>query len=224
MSRVLFDMDGVLVDVSRSYRIAIQRTVDFFTKQRIGLDEIQAYKNRGSLNNDWDLTECILREKGLDEDKEMIVAVFQEIYLGKNFDGLIQNENWLLNLKVLKILEGKYAMGIVTGRPRKEARYALRRFNVETFFPALITMDDIPDGKYKPHPCGIELAMEQLPGLGTYYIGDTVDDMIAARRANAIPIGVINPVGPKNTLKKLLKDHGAVCVLDDINDILEVLP
>jgi phosphoglycolate phosphatase-like HAD superfamily hydrolase len=124
---------------------------------------------------------------------------------------------------VLKMLEDKYAMGIVTGRPRIEARYALKRFNMESFFPVLITMDDIPDGKFKPHPFGIELAMAKLPGLKTYYIGDTVDDMIAAKEANAIPIGVINRAGRKNTLKKLLMDHGAVFVLDDINKILEVL-
>jgi HAD superfamily hydrolase (TIGR01548 family) len=223
MSRLLFDMDGVLVDVSLSYRMAVQKTVDFFSKQRIGFDEITIYKNRGRLNNDWDLTECILREKGIDIEKKKIISVFQGIYLGKNFDGLIQNEDWLLDVKVLKMLEDKYAMGIVTGRPRIEARYALKRFNMESFFPVLITMDDIPDGKFKPHPFGIELAMAKLPGLKTYYIGDTVDDMIAAKEANAIPIGVINRAGRKNTLKKLLMDHGAVFVLDDINKILEVL-
>lgn len=224
MNRILFDMDGVLVDVSRSYRITVQKTVELFAKQRIGLHEIQSYKNWGSLNNDWDLTECILKEKGITIEKEKIISVFQEIYLGNNFNGLIQNENWLLDLDVLKKIEEKYAIGIVTGRPRKEASYALRRFKVESFFPVLITMDDIPNGKHKSHPFGIELAMGKLPGLKTYYFGDTIDDMIAAREANAIPIGVINPAGSKNTLKKLLEDHGAVCVLDDINKILEVLP
>ena len=63
MKAALFDMDGVLVDVSKSYLVAIQKTVEFYLNMTVGLREIQKYKNRGGLNNDWDLTECILKEK-----------------------------------------------------------------------------------------------------------------------------------------------------------------
>ena len=33
---LVFDMDGVLVDVTESYRETIQRTVEHFTERRIG--------------------------------------------------------------------------------------------------------------------------------------------------------------------------------------------
>jgi HAD superfamily phosphatase len=70
MDLLIFDMDGVLIDVSRSYRETIQRTVQIYletclgakrgkgdpvTKQDIGL-----FKSAGGFNNDWDLTSGLL--------------------------------------------------------------------------------------------------------------------------------------------------------------------
>ena len=77
---VLFDMDGVLVDVSNSYRLAVKKTAAHFLNREISLDTIQQYKNRGGLNNDWDLTESILHDHGLKVDKEKIIRVFQQFY------------------------------------------------------------------------------------------------------------------------------------------------
>src|SRR3989338_2424146 len=54
---LIFDIDGVLVDVSKSYRAAIKQTVEHFTGKEITLEEIQALKNKGGYNNDWDAAE-----------------------------------------------------------------------------------------------------------------------------------------------------------------------
>ena len=43
---VLFDMDGVLVDVSNSYRLVVKKTVNHFLNREISLDTIQ---NRGCI-------------------------------------------------------------------------------------------------------------------------------------------------------------------------------
>jgi len=220
---VLFDMDGVLVDVFLSYRLTIKRAVEYFTDRKISFPQVQEYKNRGGVNNDWYLTESILKDYGKKIEMEKIIDVFQEIYLGENFNGLIRNEKWLLDIKVLEIIQKDFKLGIVTGRPKKEACYTLKRFGVENFFPVLITMDDLSPEKAKPEPFGIELALKQSKAHEAYYIGDTVDDIEAACRANIIPIGVV--FGNKNYEKQenLLLKSGAHRVLRDINDILEVL-
>ena len=44
---IVFDMDGVLVDVSESYRAAIQATVRHFTGVEPTNDDVQSWKNRG---------------------------------------------------------------------------------------------------------------------------------------------------------------------------------
>ena len=49
---IVFDMDGVLAEVTESYREAIVQTVEHFTTKRVGHDLIQQYKNAGGWNND----------------------------------------------------------------------------------------------------------------------------------------------------------------------------
>jgi len=62
---IVFDMDGVLIDVSRSYRETARRTARLFFRGAQGfeklpdplfsLTDLAALKQTGGLNNDWDL-------------------------------------------------------------------------------------------------------------------------------------------------------------------------
>ena len=63
---LVFDMDGVLVDVTESYRETIVRTVEHFTGKTISRDSIQDYKNQGGWNNDWVLSQKICRDLGVE--------------------------------------------------------------------------------------------------------------------------------------------------------------
>ena len=58
---LVFDMDGVLVDVTESYREAIRQTVQHFTGQEIGHERIQELKNAGGWTNDWALAHKIIQ-------------------------------------------------------------------------------------------------------------------------------------------------------------------
>ncbi len=64
-SLIVFDMDGVLTEVSESYREAIVQTVEHFTGKRITRDLIQQYKNQGGWNNDWALSQKIASDLGV---------------------------------------------------------------------------------------------------------------------------------------------------------------
>jgi len=223
MKGVLFDMDGVLVDVSGSYRLAVKKTVEFFLGHEISLSQIQEYKNKGGFNNDWDLTQKILKDYGVPKKKDVLKEIFQKNYLGNNFDGLIRNEKWMLKENVLKRISKNFELGIVTGRPRKEACYAVERFKMKTYFPVLIAMEDVPVHRAKPDPLGILMALKSLQKEEAFYVGDTVDDIKAAQRANAIPIGVACDPRCYEEQARLLFNHGAQWVLRDINDLWEVL-
>jgi HAD superfamily hydrolase (TIGR01548 family) len=64
-SLIVFDMDGVLVDVTNSYREAVRQTARLFFGRSHGsealpeplfaLEDLAEVKRRGGLNNDWDL-------------------------------------------------------------------------------------------------------------------------------------------------------------------------
>ncbi len=220
---ILFDMDGVLVDVSQSYRYAIKKTAEFFTGDEIQFSEIQQIKNRGGYNNDWDCTHAIISEHGKDAYHWEIVDKFQEFYLGKNFDGFIKNETLLIKPQVIESLFHRFKLGIVTGRPRKEAEFVLSRFEAENYFDVLIAMEDTPPGRGKPEPDGILLAMKKLKVKSAAYLGDTIDDMKAAVAAKVIPIGVLavsSAVEPRQ--EELLRSAGAEFILHDVNEILKL--
>ena len=71
MDLLIFDMDGVLIDVSKSYRKTIQRTIQIYLEGCLGFkkrgrrgwvtnNEISLFKTVGGFNNDWDLTSGLL--------------------------------------------------------------------------------------------------------------------------------------------------------------------
>ncbi|MBU0536526.1 MAG: histidinol-phosphate transaminase [Nanoarchaeota archaeon] len=229
---LLFDMDGVLADVSRSYRKAIKMTSEYFTGQEIKDKNIQEIKQEGGFNNDWVLTKELIKRKGKEVEFNKVKTKFQELYLGKNYDGLILNEKLVLSKNILKKLTGQYILGIVTGRPRDEAEFFLKNSGIKDLFSTAICKEDVGE-KEKPDPLGLVIAMERIgmkEGVGSirdaYYFGDAIDDMKTAVKAGLIPIGVIPPGIDSNdgkVLKTILINNGAKCVLEDINNIQEVL-
>ncbi|WP_327050964.1 TIGR01548 family HAD-type hydrolase [Halomicrococcus gelatinilyticus] len=55
---VVLDIDGVLVDVADSYRRAIVDAVDHVYGDTIPKADVQAFKDAGGFNNDWELTDA----------------------------------------------------------------------------------------------------------------------------------------------------------------------
>jgi HAD superfamily phosphatase len=218
---VLFDVDGVLVDVSASYRKAIQETVRFFADKPALPVEIQALKEMGGYNNDWDLTQTILQQRGKNLRREEIVQKFQELYLGsEGKKGCIENEKWLLPKKELITLHAEHCLGIVTGRPRFETTYVLKKFAVEGFFDVVVAMEDYPAEKSKPDPTPIRLALEKLGTREAVYVGDSVDDIAAAKSAGIRAFGCIPPGITAEPLGELLLRRGAEKVLGSIREII----
>jgi len=70
---VVLDVDGVLVEVSDSYRRAIVETLDYLYDDTIPKDAIQLFKDAGGFNNDWELTDAaalylLATDRGLSMD------------------------------------------------------------------------------------------------------------------------------------------------------------
>src|SRR3990167_674011 len=181
---LIFDIDGVLVDVSKSYRVAIKKTVEHFTGEETSLQDVHALKNMGGYNNDWDASEALIKSKGKNAGKQKIIGKFQDIYAE-----LMDNEPWLMDKRILESLSKRYKMAVFTGRIREEAEYVLKKNNARKYFDKIIAMEDVV--KRKPNPEGIIKLMNGFKDA--YYFGDMVDDMRAAASANIIGIGVLPP-------------------------------
>jgi histidinol-phosphate aminotransferase len=119
---VIFDMDGVLVDVSNSYRQAIKNTVEYVLKNAYQINlvvkpqDIESIKKIPGFNNDWDLSYELIRllsnktskndfKKYInkinrnDKDYKKIKKIFQSYYLGEKLYWEIYKEMPPLNIK-----------------------------------------------------------------------------------------------------------------------------
>lgn len=175
---VLFDIDSTLVDVSRSYLETIRRTAEKLSGRRVPFSVVKQVKAAKGMNNDWDATVEVLRRLGKKFSRREVVPLFQSIYFGKEGEGLIRRERPLASRALLKKI-GK-PVGVVTGRPRKEAKVALRLLGL----PAntlLIAMEDANRNKPSPEP--LLLAKRKLRASLPLYIGDSVDDRLSANSA-----------------------------------------
>jgi hypothetical protein len=64
----IFDVDGVLIDVTKSYHYSIKDTVDYFSQKDNNLKDLLDIKLTFGINNDWDasLAGIIYAKSGLD--------------------------------------------------------------------------------------------------------------------------------------------------------------
>lgn len=198
---ILFDMDGVLVDVSKSYRVAIEKTANWYFEKkgmtaRVSQKEVGAIKAISGFNNDWDATFAVVRAAingtGPEEAAPLsaeeksgslyseLQSQFQKFYL----NGLMQSEPPMVKDGTLKaIAESGMRIGIVTGRPRAEAEFAVKNNGWMGIFPAerIVALEDCEEEK--PSPAPLLLAMKKLGAKRAVYIGDTASDCAAAKAA-----------------------------------------
>jgi len=178
---IIFDMDGILVDVSKSYREAIRQTASYFLNRKVDKKEVDKIKNKIGMNNDWDTTYSFINNPKISYQK--VKSFFQKVYLGNSKrKGLIDNEPLLIPKQRLIKLKDKYKkLAIATGRPRSEAEYAIKKNNLQRIFDCIIAMEDVKNGKPSPE---ILFAVMKKTGLKkTIYIGDSPSDVAAAKNA-----------------------------------------
>ena len=216
---LIFDMDGVLVDVTESYRETIARTVEHFTARPVTRQQIQEFKNQGGWNDDWRLSHHMVTQAGIDVPFEQVRDHFQSLFHGNGTGGLMLRERWIARPGVLEELNRNFRFAVFTGRPKWEAELTLRRFAPNLVFSPILGMDEVVN--HKPAPDGLLLIRNA--GSKCYYIGDTVDDARSARAAQVPFIGVAAPSNPLYLdLVFLFQEQGAYAIVDDINYLGEV--
>lgn len=213
---LLFDMDGVLIDVSASYRQAIIDTAGSFGVA-VTPEAVAQAKSEGDANNDWDVAHRLIVSAGIDVSREDVIARFNVAYNGANgCAGLREREALLADLSLLARLAAKLPLAVVTGRPRAEARRALDRFQMDPYFRTIVCMEDAP---IKPDPAPVRLALARLGVSNAWLVGDTVDDVRAARGANVASLGIVAPGEDRVASRSTLMAAGAARIIRDLNEL-----
>lgn len=217
---VLFDLDGVLADVSCSYRECIVETARSFGVT-LTPEAVTAARMAGNATNDWELTRRLMAAAGVEVTLSDITARFQSRYLGADAEpGLRERERALVTAAQLRDLLRGRPCAVVTGRPRAEAEWFLARADLSHLITAVVALED---GPLKPDPAPVRQALRRLGVRTAWMVGDTPDDIRAARAANVVPLGVVAPEDDPATAARALKEAGAVRMLDHLTDLEEYL-
>jgi HAD superfamily hydrolase (TIGR01548 family) len=215
---LLMDMDGVLAEVSNSYRASILETCHKYGATSITFDVIGDWKAKGGCNNDWKLSLDLINsdpngQKGL--TLEQVTEAFEELYQGTaDRPGLADTETLIPSKAVLEELRKRASrVGIVTGRPFKDCQKFLKLHGLEDMVDACVCMEDGPP---KPDPFPVLECCKRLgvePSASVILVGDTPDDIRAAIAAGCKGVGVATPEAVEEQ-KKIGKpfDESKLCI------------
>ena len=186
---IIFDVDGVLVDVRGSFHRTLIQTLQHFTRKRVTSAEIHAWKNRGGFNDDWKLSHAWIQSLGFRNSYDGIKKKFQEIYWGDGNSGNVRHERWLLPKSTLKRLGKNSELAIFTGRIRHELHHTLDRNNLRPYFKKIVTVENVK--LPKPDPEGLLQILNGRDPQSAIYLGDNIDDAVAAKAAKVPFLGVL---------------------------------
>jgi HAD superfamily hydrolase (TIGR01548 family) len=196
---IIFDVDGVLVDVSGSFHRSTIQTVHHFTGKRVVISEIQKWKSKSGFNDDWKLSTAWIKSLGGNATYEEVKRQFMKFYWGDGVPGNVEREKWVVPMATLRRWSRRYELAIFTGRTRKELAHTLEKFRAEEMFQRVVTMDDIKN--LKPHPEGLLWILDGRDPGRAVYLGDNIDDALASQRAHVPFLGVL----PRNSRARRLR-------------------
>ncbi len=205
---LLLDMDGVLADVSGSYRQAIARTAASFGV-RLTRAQVSAAKREPDSNNDWEVTRRLIQRRGAAPSLAEVTRRFEALYQGEGTaasPGLRSAERLIPDRTLLARLAQRVKLAVVTGRPRADAAHFLKATGIDRFIATCVSMEDAPP---KPDPAPVRLALKRLGVRRAWFVGDAPDDMRAARAAGIVPVGFVAPGEAADEMKAALARAGA---------------
>jgi HAD superfamily phosphatase len=223
---VVFDVDGVLVDVHGSFHRSIVDTVRFFTGHRLKnvqvsamYDEIHNWKNRTGYNDDWRLTTDWIASLGEPVPYETVKEQFQKFYWGTNkIKGNVTREKWHVTRKRLERWAERANLALFTGRTLRELKHTLDAAHLNHAFQKIVTIDDVKKGK--PDPEGLLILLDGMAPEKALYLGDNMDDALSAQHAKVPFLGVLPHDSEAHRARsKRLRELGALAILDDVKDL-----
>ncbi|MDP5119265.1 MAG: TIGR01548 family HAD-type hydrolase [Prochlorococcaceae cyanobacterium MAG_34] len=211
---VVFDIDGVIRDVTGSHFRAMSDTVESLTNgcYRPTQESIDILLAEGNWNNDYEASrELILRfhesqgvpREEVNLDMQLLVDLFEQRYWGDELlkkdgyvegviDGYIDEEFLLIKRGYFdRLTQAGVLWGFFTGATRHSAKYVLED-RLGLTVPALFAVEDGPG---KPDPTGLLEVVRQLETLNkierplnVIFAGDTVADQKTIGRVKELDL------------------------------------
>ncbi|MHB0857393.1 MAG: HAD family hydrolase [Anaerolineae bacterium] len=190
---VLFDLDYTLVDASRGVLACVN-----YALERMALPEASADQVNQTIG--LPLDDAFTRLVGPQD--AAACAEFVRLFSEQADRVMLDHTVLLAHVAetVRTLYQQGYLLGSVTNKYHRRVAAVLAREDLEDCFGVLVGSDDVAHGK--PDPEGLRLAVRQLgvPLSSVLYVGDSVSDAEAARRAGMSFAAVLTGVTPRSTL------------------------
>lgn len=220
---LIFDVDGVLVDVRGTYWRSALDTVRFLTGKRVTYRELHRWKALPGNNDDWNMVANWVTSLGRPTTYEQAREAFNQFYWGTDGrPGNVRNEKLLVTPRQIERWARSYELNLFTGRTRQEFTYTFANWPGTAFFRKVVTMSDVE--RMKPHPEGLMKILEGRDPASALYLGDNIDDALAARGAKVPFIGIVAPgeYGYRERAARFRK-LGALALLSRATEVSELL-
>ncbi|MGI6368179.1 MAG: HAD family hydrolase [Anaerolineae bacterium] len=212
---ILFDLDGTLIESDDQWVASLARRLRFMTRicRRVNTTAVARW--------------LVMT---LETPSNYFLSLVEHLGLSTSFFGLTdrlrkarglatrgQSEAVPGSYALLEALRPDFKLAVVTTRARPEAKAFLEHCGIAGFFDIVVTRQDVL--RMKPHPEPVQLAARQLgvPTEVCLMVGDTVNDVLSARRAGAYALGVLSGFGMRRELER----SGADVILESAPEMLK---
>jgi phosphoglycolate phosphatase len=191
----LFDFEGTLVDFQWNLVEAVQETFAMLRVIGFPTERIQSRKYSALMNEATKI--AIELRRPPDEVREKIGAIYDRY----DEDALTR---WKLRPNARHFLSALKAMGIKTGLISNVGKIAMenafKKMELQRFFDIVVTRNDVK--ALKPSGEGINLALDRLRVTKdrSFFIGDSLDDIHAAKEAGLKVMIILGGENPKTDL------------------------
>ena len=222
---LIFDVDGVLVDVRGSYWLSGLQTVRFLTGKRVTWKELHEWKAKPGNNDDWNMVSSWATALGRPTTYQEARSAFEPFYWGRNGrPGNVRKEKFLITPLQIGRWAQRFELNLFTGRTRQEFSYTFDRWPAAHHFRRVVTMDDVQ--RKKPYPDGLLKILDKRDPTSSLYVGDNIDDALAARDAR-VPFVAILPQDAQDYRGRAarFRELGALALLPravDLNHFLSL--
>lgn len=176
---ILFDLDGTLIHTNDLIFESFKHTFNLY-KPDYELSEEELISFLGPTLKD-------TFNKYFDDDMlSTLIDAYRDHNLAHHEDLAYVYPGVIETLEELK--QRGYRLGVVTSKFRDSAMHGLELFKLTDYFEVVIGLDDVQN--HKPDPEGILKAMDILDTKKAIYVGDNPSDMMAAKRADVLAVGV----------------------------------
>jgi len=212
---ILFDVGGTLIHTIEPLITAISMA---FAQNKIKVpssEEIIAQLGKSATK----IINAILPKAltNFEEKARDCISSFQEIFPNDVLDEFKAIEGVQKTLKMLK--DANYRLGVITALRRAELDKLLTKFELISYFEVIVTADDVQNIRPSPEIINKAISLLNVQPREVVCVGDTVNDILAAKNAGTYVIAVLTGAQTEDVLRREHPD----AIINDINALPSLL-